>query len=166
VFNRAGLVWAGHRVSRSRRDPEGQERWWQMPQGGIDASEAVVPAALRELEEETGIRSARILGVSDGWHRYEFPAGLANMQRGIVYRGQLQRWIAAGFEGSDAEIDIGGRAGVAPEFTQWRWVAIGELPKMVVAFKRKVYTDVLTEFSRYQCWAGQSCPGSHPADHP
>jgi putative (di)nucleoside polyphosphate hydrolase len=64
VLNRDGLVWAGHRISRSRRDPEGQDRWWQMPQGGIDASEDPAKPALRELEEETGIRSVAPLAVS------------------------------------------------------------------------------------------------------
>ena len=35
---------------------------WQMPQGGIDEGEEPYPAALRELYEETNIRSVEKLG--------------------------------------------------------------------------------------------------------
>jgi len=147
VLNRDRLVWAGHRVSRSPLDPEGQDRWWQMPQGGIDAGEDPAQAALRELEEETGIRSVGPLAVSKGWHRYDFPPEHVSLQRGTVYRGQMQRWIAVGFQGRDEEVDIGPKAGLAPEFTEWRWLPMHELPKLVAPFKRKVYADVIGEFA-------------------
>ena len=41
-------------------EPEGPGAWWQMPQGGIDEGEDPAQAALRELYEETGIRSVEI----------------------------------------------------------------------------------------------------------
>ena len=44
-----GLVLIGHRI----RMPAGLSKW-QMPQGGIDASETPRQAALRELREEIG----------------------------------------------------------------------------------------------------------------
>uniref|UniRef100_A0A453DHT3 Nudix hydrolase domain-containing protein n=1 Tax=Aegilops tauschii subsp. strangulata TaxID=200361 RepID=A0A453DHT3_AEGTS len=34
---------------------------WQMPQGGIDPGEEPRAAAIRELREETGVRSAEIV---------------------------------------------------------------------------------------------------------
>jgi 8-oxo-dGTP pyrophosphatase MutT (NUDIX family) len=54
VLNRAGEVWIGRRID-APAEPEGPGTWWQMPQGGIDASEDPAKAALRELREETGI---------------------------------------------------------------------------------------------------------------
>ena len=57
LVNPAGLVFAGRRIDSN---PEA----WQMPQGGIDKGETPRQAALRELEEETGIdrRSGRSRG--------------------------------------------------------------------------------------------------------
>ena len=65
VLNRAGLGFIGQRI-------EGPEHIdathaWQMPQGGIDKGEEAWPAALRELREETNIRSVERLGVIADW---------------------------------------------------------------------------------------------------
>ena len=44
-----------------------QTHVWQMPQGGVDEGEDPWPAALRELYEETNIRSVEKLGeIEDG----------------------------------------------------------------------------------------------------
>ena len=56
VLNREGQVWIGRRPD-APSEPEGPGAWWQMPQGGIDEREDPRQAALRELDEETGIRS-------------------------------------------------------------------------------------------------------------
>ena len=57
LLNRDGQVFVGARV-------DNPEDAWQMPQGGIDDDEEPWPAAIRELEEETGYRAAswRLLG--------------------------------------------------------------------------------------------------------
>ncbi len=65
VLNRAGRVWIGRRHD-APGEPEGPGAWWQMPQGGIDESEDPAKAALRELDEETGIRSVQIIAESAG----------------------------------------------------------------------------------------------------
>jgi putative (di)nucleoside polyphosphate hydrolase len=44
-------------------------------QGGIDVGEDPRAAAVRELTEETGIRSARILAEHSAWLQYDFPPG-------------------------------------------------------------------------------------------
>ena len=54
LLNRAGLVWTGRRVPKWAGDSS--QSMWQMPQGGIDEGEAPVDAAMRELEEETGLK--------------------------------------------------------------------------------------------------------------
>src|SRR5437870_1925382 len=75
VLNRDGRVWIGRRPD-APAEPEGPGAWWQMPQGGIDASEDPAKAALRELEEETGIRSVEIIAESPAWYTYDLPAEL------------------------------------------------------------------------------------------
>ena len=144
VLNRAGQVWIGHRTD-APADLEGRGTWWQMPQGGIDASEDPARAALRELQEETGIRSVRIIGESAGWYTYDFPPSLPGALSGR-YRGQQQKWFAVRFLGDDSEILLA-QEGHRPEFDTWRWAGVEELPALVVPFKRDVYAQVVREFA-------------------
>ena len=145
VLNRDGLVWIGRRHD-APAEPEGPGAWWQMPQGGIDASEDPAKAALRELEEETGIRSVEIIAESPGWYTYDLPVELRPKAWGGRYRGQKQKWFAVRFTGSDD----GGRAGAAgtsAEFDAWRWAGIDELVALIVPFKRAVYEQVVRDFA-------------------
>jgi putative (di)nucleoside polyphosphate hydrolase len=145
VLNRAGRVWIGRRHD-APAEPEGPGAWWQMPQGGVDASEDPAVAALRELDEETGIRSVTLIAESADWYTYDLPPDLrANAWSGR-YRGQKQKWFAARFAGSDDEIALV-RPGHKPEFDAWRWAPVGELIGLVVPFKREVYERVIAEFA-------------------
>jgi putative (di)nucleoside polyphosphate hydrolase len=144
VLNRAGEVWIGRR-SDAPADLEGPGAWWQMPQGGIDASEDPAKAALRELYEETGIRSVRIVGESAGWYTYDFPPDVGNALGGR-YRGQRQKWFAVRFLGSDAEVVLA-QPGHKPEFDTWRWARLDELLDLIVPFKRPVYSQVIHDFA-------------------
>ena len=104
VLNRAGRVFIGRRT-------EGPEHVdmvhaWQMPQGGIDPGEDPWPAALRELYEETSIRSVERLGEIGEWLNYDLPADLVGQAWKGKYRGQKQKWYALRFTGDDREIDV------------------------------------------------------------
>ena len=144
VFDRARRVWIGRRVGSPNQDVPGG--WWQMPQGGIDEGEAPRAAALRELGEETGMRSARIVAESAHWHPYDLPLELlARVWQGR-FRGQSQKWFALEFTGDQSEIDISARDGNAAEFDQWRWAGVDELLGLIVPFKRAVYEQVIAEF--------------------
>jgi putative (di)nucleoside polyphosphate hydrolase len=145
VLNRAGEVWLGRRHD-APAEPEGPGAWWQMPQGGIDESEDPAAAALRELYEETGIRSVRIIGESPAWYTYDLPAQLRPNAWGGRYRGQTQKWFAARFTGSDTEVMLA-QPGHKPEFDTWRWARIDELPALIVPFKRQVYEQVIRDFA-------------------
>ena len=75
-----------------------------MPQGGIDESEDPAQAALRELDEETGIRSVEIIAERPHWYTYDLPPELLGKAWGGRYRGQKQKWFAVRFLGDDSEI--------------------------------------------------------------
>jgi putative (di)nucleoside polyphosphate hydrolase len=147
VFNRAGRVFIGRRID----GPEHTDAThvWQMPQGGIDEGEEPYPAALRELYEETNIRSVERLAEIADWLIYDIPREIAGKAWNGKYRGQKQKWFALRFTGDDSEIDIAHPAGGhEPEFVDWRWERLEKLPELVVPFKRQIYERVVKEFAR------------------
>lgn len=149
VFNRDGLVFIGRRLGGPEHTDMAHA--WQMPQGGLDKGEEPYPAALRELYEETSIRSVDRLGAIDDWLIYDIPRDLAGDAWSGKYRGQKQKWFAFYFSGNDSEIDIAHPGGGEhkAEFVEWRWEPIKNLPDLVVPFKRKTYERVVAEFSKF-----------------
>jgi putative (di)nucleoside polyphosphate hydrolase len=148
VINRAGLAFIGRRID----GPEHIDavHSWQMPQGGIDPGEEPYPAALRELREETNIRSVERIGEIDSWLKYDIPREIVGQAWKGKYRGQKQKWFALRFTGDESEIDVQHPDGAQEaEFTAWRWEPIKNLPDLVVPFKRQVYEQVAKEFARY-----------------
>lgn len=148
VLNRAGLAFIGRRSG----GPEHVDlaHAWQMPQGGIDPGEQPWPAALRELCEETNIRSVQQLGEIAEWLNYDIPRELVGQAWKGQYRGQTQKWFAVRFTGPESEIDIAHPAGAhTAEFSAWRWEPMQNLPDLVVPFKRAVYLRVVQEFGKF-----------------
>ena len=127
VINTSGLVWVGRRADGAGEE-EGRGQWWQMPQGGIDTGEDPADAALRELIEETGMRTVKIIGETSGWLRYDLPPHLIGKAWGGRYVGQDQKWFAVRFLGDESEIDITPATGHKAEFTEWRWVPLPRSP--------------------------------------
>jgi len=148
VLNRAGLVFIGRRTEGPEHIDEAHA--WQMPQGGIDRGEDPWPAALRELYEETNIKSVEKLGEIPEWLTYDLPRELVGRAWGGKYRGQTQKWYALRFRGDERQIDIAHPAGGHdPEFVEWRWEPMGNLPNLVVPFKRPVYERIVREFRKF-----------------
>lgn len=149
VFNRAGSVFIGRRIGGPEHTDDLHA--WQMPQGGLDEGEDPYQAALRELHEETNIRSVKLLAESKRWFSYDLPPELVGKAWKGKYRGQTQRWYAFRFTGKDSEIDIAEPGGGShePEFVEWRWEKKERLPELIVPFKRKVYEEVIAEFGRF-----------------
>lgn len=118
---------------------------WQMPQGGIDDGEDPKTAALRELEEETGISANLVTVVAESadWVPYELPADLIPKLWSGRFRGQMQKWFLLRFHGQDSDINIETEH---PEFSQWKWIESHDLVDAIVPFKRSVYEAVLAEF--------------------
>lgn len=147
VFNRAGKVWAGRRCRREHDEMTGAMKLWQLPQGGVDEGEKPLEAACRELWEETGIRSVELIAEMDSWIDYDLPRELVGVALCGKYRGQRQKWFAMRFIGKDSEIRIDlPPGGHRVEFDDWAWVALEEIPQMVVPFKRAVYENVAARF--------------------
>lgn len=146
LLNRERKVWIGRRATKSPHRPV-SDTVWQMPQGGIDKGEDASRAALRELQEETGVISVTIVGETNDWLTYDLPPELLGKAWKGRYRGQKQKWFAMVFTGSDSEISLDqGAHGTDPEFEDWRWADVGEITGLIVPFKRAVYRQVIAEF--------------------
>jgi putative (di)nucleoside polyphosphate hydrolase len=121
---------------------------WQMPQGGTDPGESAEQAALRELEEETGIprRLVEIIAKASRELDYDLPPELQGRVWKGKYRGQRQTWFLCRFLGRDEDVKIDT---AEPEFRAWKWAEPSELPSMIVPFKQDLYRAVLAEFAEH-----------------
>jgi putative (di)nucleoside polyphosphate hydrolase len=136
LLNRDGKVFVAQRIDMPSAA-------WQMPQGGIDKGESPLAAAWRELKEETGTDRAEMIGESRDWYRYDLPADLVPKLWHGRFRGQTQKWFAFRFVGRDIDIQI---ATEKPEFSNWKWADMADLPDLIVPFKRALYIQLIDEF--------------------
>ena len=150
LINRDGLIWMGKGGSAG---PEivcpGKE--WQMPQGGIDNDTDITEAARRELWEETGSRSADLIGQTQAWWTYDFPIPSPDPKYKLApFRGQKQKWVAFRFTGTDDEFDItADHVDEAQEFFEWRWVKPEDAFEICVDYKLETYKKVFSYWSQY-----------------
>ena len=151
LFNREGLVFAGHRFASSGPELIDPSRAWQMPQGGIDEGEDIVEAARRELWEETGVKTVSFLTKTDEWWSYDFPHNNAPPTHKLApFRGQRQKWVAFRMEGPLTEIQMNVEGCAEdPEFDAWGFFPLNLLPRLVVPFRRPVYEKVAESFAGF-----------------
>ncbi len=126
---------------------------WQMPQGGLNVGEEPAEAALRELEEETGLRSEHVELVAEhpDWLAYELPPARRRNERA---RGQVQKWFLYRFLGTDDDIDLTPPKGERQEFRAFRWMDLSELAETMWEVKRPIYQALADEWNkRIQDWA-------------
>lgn len=140
LFHPDGRVWYGRRAGVV-------DHCWQFPQGGVDEGEDLYAAALRELEEETGVTSVALLGRTEGWITYDFPPRFLGEKAARGWKGQKQAWFALRFTGEEAEIRLDHHDEV--EFDAWRWGRLDEAPELIIPFKRAAYEKVVEAFRRF-----------------
>jgi len=119
---------------------------WQMPQGGVEKNEDLLDAMKRELYEETSITSIKVLKELDNWLSYELPSNLLGKIWKGKYRGQKQKWFIVRFTGNENEINLNTKY---PEFIEWKWIEIEQLPNVIVDFKKKVYIVLENELKKF-----------------
>ena len=123
-----------------RRDNPGEK--WQMPQGGVENGENFLTAMKRELLEETNIKNIKIIKEIKQIYEYELPKNLIGVIWKGKFRGQKQKWFIVRFTGNENEINLNTKY---PEFIEWKWIEVDELPNVIVDFKKNLYLNLLKE---------------------
>jgi len=138
LLNHENNIFVGKRIDNPKNS-------WQMPQGGVDQNENFLQAAKRELEEETGIKSVKLIKELDGWFKYDLPKYLLGKLWKGKYRGQKQKWFIMKFIGNDSEVNIKTKH---PEFLDWKWIDPENLTDIAVHFKLEVYKKLKSEIKK------------------
>ena len=138
VLNNENKVFVAKRIDNPKN-------FWQMPQGGVDKDENYYEAALRELKEETSIISVELIQEIDKKFTYILPDHLIGIIWKGKFKGQTQKWFVMRFIGNESEININTKH---PEFLDWKWVNLDDLPEIAVNFKLDVYKNVKHEVKK------------------
>ena len=138
ILNSKNKVFVARRIDNPKN-------YWQMPQGGVENGEDYYKAALRELKEETNIKSISLVKEIDGFISYNLPNNLLGIIWKGRYKGQKQKWFIMKFIGKDSEININTKK---PEFLDWRWADLETITDTVVDFKLKVYEQLVLEVKK------------------
>ena len=135
VLNKKNEIFLAKRIDNPKN-------FWQMPQGGVDKGEDFYTAAVRELEEETSIKTVKLIKEIEGLTTYLLPDHLVGIIWKGKYKGQKQKWFVVRFQGEEDEININTKH---PEFLDWKWVNVENLTDEIVKFKFHVYKKIQKE---------------------
>ena len=138
MLNKENKIFVAKRIDNPKN-------FWQMPQGGVDGDENYYEAALRELKEETSIESVKFIHEINEKLTYILPDHLIGIIWKGRFKGQTQKWFIMRFIGNESEINI---KTINPEFLDWKWVDLEDLPKIAVNFKLDVYKRLKQEVSK------------------
>ena len=138
VLNNQNKIFVAKRIDNPKN-------FWQMPQGGVDEGEDYYEAALRELKEETSIVSVELVQEISKKLTYILPNHLVGIIWKGRFKGQKQKWFVMRFLGNEKEINIKTKH---PEFLDWKWINIDDLPKIAVKFKLNVYKNIKQELKK------------------
>ena len=117
-----------------------------MPQGGLMENEEPFYAALREVQEETGltVKDIQLLAEYPEWLAYELPKTLRSGKYG---RGQVQKWFLLKLTSSEEKIILNQSS--AQEFSSWKWMTLRELTQVTAPFRQRIYEKLAHNFSQY-----------------
>jgi len=138
LLNKKNKVFVGKRI-------DNPEKFWQMPQGGVNTNENLTDAAKRELEEETGIKSIKLIKELHEWFEYYLPKKLLGKIWQGKYCGQKQKWFIMKFLGNEDEINVKTKH---PEFLEWKWIDLDKITDVVVDFKLHIYAKIKKEVKK------------------
>ena len=138
VLNKENKIFVAKRI-------DNPSDFWQMPQGGIDDGEDYFDAALRELKEETSIKTVELIKEVSNFTTYDLPDRLLGIIWKGKYKGQKQKWFIVKFKGEENEINIKTKH---PEFLDWKWIDVKDLTTKVVDFKLHVYKEIQKELEK------------------
>ena len=138
LLNKKNKVFVAKRIDNPKN-------FWQMPQGGVDKKENYYQAALRELKEETSIVSVELIKKINKKLTYILPENLIGIIWKGKFKGQIQKWFIMRFVGNESEINIKTKK---PEFLDWKWINVEDLPKVAVKFKLDVYKNLKDEVEK------------------
>ena len=138
LLNKENKIFVAKRIDNPKN-------FWQMPQGGVDGDENYYEAALRELKEETSVVSIENIKEIDKKLTYILPDHLIGIIWRGKFKGQIQKWFVMRFIGNDSEININTKK---PEFLDWKWIDLEDLPKIAVNFKLNIYKILKQEVSK------------------
>ncbi len=127
------LIFSAERIN----EPEA----WQIPQGGVNPNEDDYDAVIRELREETGIHSVKLLNYTKDRYNYDFPKDIREKrakQGWIAYKGQSIKFFLLEFFGDDSEINLNFSDEV--EFSHWKWTSVDTIIEQMVDFKKAAVT--------------------------
>lgn len=130
----------GHVLAIERADIAGA---WQLPQGGLDASEEPLRAAYREIAEETGIQKAdlRLVKACSELLVYELPPAARRDKTG---RGQVLYWFLFRIRENHSRTTRRNR-----ESRGWRWMPFRRVITSVTSFRKPMYKRLEQEFKDY-----------------
>ncbi|KAJ0038829.1 hypothetical protein Pint_22268 [Pistacia integerrima] len=127
---------------------------WQMPQGAIEDGEEPKSAALRELQEETGVVSAEIIAEVPNWLTYDFPPAVkakVNRLWGGEWHGQAQKWFVFLILLLCLFLET-----QTQNLQEWKWASPDEVIEQAVDYKRPTYEEVIKTFRPYLNDSGQA----------
>ena len=99
VLNKENKIFVAKRI-------DNPADFWQMPQGGIDEGENYFDAALRELKEETSIKSVELIKEISKYTTYDLPDRLVGIIWKGKYKGQKQKWFIVKFNGGKMRLTL------------------------------------------------------------
>ncbi len=134
IFNSKKEVLVGNRVDFPK--------FFQFPQGGIDAGESTLEAAYRELKEETSIEmDTPPIAETSEWLYYDFPADIPPHLK--KFQGQKQKWFLFYWEGEPKMLNLSLHQ---QEFLSLKWMDFIVVVEEVIEFKKSVYEKLYEEF--------------------
>jgi bis(5'-nucleosidyl)-tetraphosphatase len=106
---------------------------WEFPKGGVDGDETVAEAALRELQEETGLSGDDIRLVTGFQHREEYRFTSGKGEGRTLIRKEVTYFLA---EALSTEVELS-----AHEASQFAWLPLQEALRKL---KYRARRDMLT----------------------